>query len=484
MLDRRQLLAGAGALVLSPRRALAALPAPLGELQREISGTVVGRSAAAYDSARRLYNTRFDAYRPLAVVYCASLADVQKTVRWSRRHGIRLAARSGGHSYGGYSSAPGGVIVDLSRLAGVTVRPGGKAVIGAGAKLIDVYNGLWQHRVAVPAGSCATVGIGGQTLGGGIGFLSRKLGATCDNLLSLTLVTADGTARTCSPHENADLYWASRGGGGGNFGIATAYTLRTAPISNVATFTATWPWSQAPAVAAFWLGWAPHAPDELFSVCNFSSGGGNPGIRVSGQLIGSGMRLRSLIHPLVSVGTPSEVHVNERTFLEAAEYWAGCSPVSKCHLEPFGALPRATFAAKSSYVKRPFSPAALRTIVRAIERAPASGLLLMDSYGAALNRVPKGQTAFVHRDSLCSLQYLAYWGSPGQTAANLAWLRSFYASMRPYVSGEAYVNYIDPDLTGNPRAYYGRNLPRLVSIKRRFDPANVFRFRQSIPLHT
>lgn len=483
MLDRRQLLAGAGALVLSPRRAHAGPPAPLAELQREISGTVVGRASAAYDGARRLYNTRFDAFRPLAVVYCASLGDVQKTVRWSRRHGIRLAARSGGHSYGGYSSAPGGVIVDLSRLAAVSVRPGGKAVIGAGAKLIDVYNGLWQHRVAVPAGSCATVGIGGQVLGGGIGFLSRKLGAMCDNLLSLTLVTADGTARTCSAHENADLYWASRGGGGGNFGIATAYTLRTAPISSVTTFTATWPWSQATAVAAFWLGWAPHVLDELFTVCNLSSGGGNPGIRVSGQLVGSEARLRSLLHPLVSTGTPNEVRVRRRTFLEAAEYWAGCSPVSECHLEPFGALPRATFAAKSSYVKRPFSRAALRTITRAIERAPASGLLLMDSYGGALNRVPKGATAFVHRDSLCSLQYLAYWGSPGQASANLTWLRAFYASMRPYVSREAYVNYIDPDLAGNPRAYYGQNLPRLVSIKRRYDPGNMFRFRQSIPLH-
>ena len=481
--DRRQFLAGAGLLVLSARgHVTAGLPAPLRELQREIAGTVVGRSSAGYDAARRLYNTRFDAFRPLAVVYCQTAADVSKTLAWSRRHGIRIAARGGGHSYGGYSSVPGGVVVDVSRMAQVSARAGHQAVVGAGAKLIDVNVGLWQNRVAIPAGSCATVGIGGQALGGGVGFLSRKLGTTSDNLLSLTLVTADGRVRTCSPHENADLYWASRGGGGGNFGIATQYRFRTAPISTVTTFSVGWPWAQAPAAIAAWLDWAPHAPDALFSVCNLGSGGGSPTIHVSGQFVGSPQRLRALLAPLLSTGSPTLLSLKQRSYIEAVQYWAGCGPASKCRLEPFGSLMRATFAAKSDYVRRPLSAAARQTIVRAIERAPGSGSLLLDSYGGAINRVPKAATAFAHRDSLCSLQYLAYWNAPGQAAANIAWLRSFYAAMRPYVSGEAYVNYIDPDLAGRPTAYYGQNFRRLVSIKRRYDPANVFRFRQSIPL--
>jgi len=478
--DRGGLFRGAGALLLAPRIRADSLPPPLAELQREIAGNVVGRSSAGYDRVRLVYNTRYDAYMPLAVVRCRTLADVQKTIRWARRHGIRIAPRSGGHSYGGYSSVPGGVIVDVSALARVSVLPGGRAIVGAGAKLIDVYSGLAQHGVAIPAGSCATVGIGGQALGGGIGFLSRKLGTTSDNLTALTLVTADGEARTCSATENADLYWACRGGGGGNFGIATQYTFRAARISTVATFGVEWPWAQARAVIAAWQGWAPHAPDELFSVCNISSA---PAIHVSGQLVGTTARLHTLLGPLLSVGTPTLTSLKQRRFLEAAEYWAGCAPVSECRLAPLGNQTRATFAAKSDYVRRPLSATAISTILQAIPRAPVRGSLLLDSYGGALNRVPKGATAFAHRDSLCSCQYLSAWDNPADGPASIGWIRSFYAAMRPYVSGEAYVNYIDPDLAGNPRAYYGQNLPRLVSIKRRFDPANVFRFRQSIPLH-
>ncbi len=231
---------------------------------------------------------------------------------------------------------------------------------------------------------------------------------------------------------------------------------------------------------AAWQAWAPHAPDELFSVCNLSSGGGGPAVRVSGQLIGSDARLRALIGPLVSTGAPRRVSVKERPYLEAVQYWAGCGPVSECHLEPFGSLSRATFAAKSDYVAHALPAPALRAIVAAIERAPARGLLLLDSYGGALNRVPKAATAFVHRDALFSCQYLAYWSGP-RAAANLAWLRSFSAAMRPYRLRPVVRQLHRPDLPGHPQAYSGTNLPRLVSIKRRFDPDNVFRFAQSIP---
>jgi FAD/FMN-containing dehydrogenase len=489
-LDRAGFVRRAGAVTLGPAAVrlstlgragpATGLPSPLDELQRSIHGTVVGRTTPGYDRARELYNTRFDSHRPLAVVYVQSAGDVQQTIAWARKHRILNAPRGGGHSYGGYSSVPGGVVVDVSRLASVALSAGGRATVGAGAKLFDVYTTLAQHGVTIPAGSCPTVGVGGQVLGGGVGFLSRKLGTTSDNLLSLQLVTADGEVRTCSPTENPDLYWASRGGGGGNFGVATQYTFRTSPISSVSTFTAEWRWSQAKGVVAAWQDWAPHAPDELFSVVNLSGNGGSPTVRVSGQLVGTPARLHALLGPFVSKIAPETLVVKPRLYIDAVHYWAGCA--SDCRIQPAGKLPRATFAAKSDYVRRPLPPGAAAVIVSAIARAPGSGTLLLDSYGGAVNRVPKAATAFVHRDMLCSLQYLSYWGAPPQSAASLAWLRAFSAAMRPYVSGESYVNYIDPDLAGRPQAYYGSNLARLVSIKKRFDPGNVFRFRQSIPL--
>src|SRR6266576_6759124 len=175
------------------------------ELAHGLRGVVVRPGNAAYDEARLLFDTRFDAIKPRAVVYCESLADVQRTVRWARRHAVRIVPRSGGHSYGGYSTTSG-VIVDVSRLNGVALDPSHRAVVGAGARLIDVYAGLAQHARSVPAGSCPTVGIAGLALGGGVGFASRKYGLTCDNLLEATVVLADGTAVVANAHAHPDLY--------------------------------------------------------------------------------------------------------------------------------------------------------------------------------------------------------------------------------------------------------------------------------------
>jgi FAD/FMN-containing dehydrogenase len=458
------------------------------ELAQSVRGAVVVRGDAGYDQARVLYNTRFDTVKPQAVVFCESLADVRRTVRWARKHHVRIVPRSGGHSYGGYSSTSG-VIVDVSRLDGVALVSGGRAVIGAGARLIDVYAGLWQHGRTVPAGSCPTVGIAGLALGGGVGLASRRYGLTCDNLLEATVVLADGSAVVANAHQHSDLYWALRGGGGGNFGIVTRLVFRTHPVGQVATYALEWPWSDAAKVVQAWQTLAPHAPDGLFSVLNLNAvAGGRGRITSAGQFFGSADRLRELVRPLANAGTPTRFTVTSRSYMDAQEMWAGCSgTIAECHLPPQGQLGRSTFKGKSSFANKPLTAAGINTMIRQIEAritAPGSGsgIILLDSYGGAINRVKKGATAFVHRDALFSMQYLAYWDASAGAEPNLRWLRNFYAAMRPYVSPFAYQNYIDPELGKWGRAYYGTNLDRLIAVKKRYDPQNVFRSSQSIPV--
>lgn len=468
-------------------------------LEKQLQGSVVCEHDRGYSNARLLFNMRFDAIRPRAVAFCETVDDVERVIAVARKHNLRITLRSGGHSYGGYSTGDG-IMLDVSRMNDVRVDEAGKtATVGAGTRLIDLYSRLWRHGLTVPAGSCPTVGIAGLALGGGIGFSARKLGLTCDNVRALTIVTAARKAVVASEREHADLYWACRGGGGGNFGVVTEFRFAVHPVDAVSYYSIQWPWANAREVVEAWQRWAPHAPDELFAVCGLHANGDkspgvSPVIGSAGQFFGSPADLRALLQPLVDAAEPRHVTLRQATYMNAAMMWAGCADsVAACHLAgsaPGGTLERWNFKGKSAYMTKPLSRSAIDTLLRGIERRQAdpelaNGSVLMDAYGGAINRVESGATAFVHRDALCSLQFLASWDPKGGRAlarANLRWITSFYNAMRPHFSGFAYQNYIDPDLPDWQQAYYGSNLARLVSVKRTYDPADVFRFRQSIPV--
>ena len=476
------LAAGAGTLGAAARLRAAPRP-PLSELAAATSGPLLRPGSPGYGAARRVVNARYDTARPLAVLQARDASDVRAAVRWSARHDVRMVARSGGHSYAGYSTADGGLVVDLSALNGIAVSADRRTVqIGAGVRLIDMYSALARRGLTVPGGSCPTVGIGGLALGGGIGLAARALGATCDNIAALTVVTADGRALACDRNRNGDLYWASRGGGGGNFGVATGFTFRTHRVSSASYFFASFPWSRAAEVIREWQAWAPEAADDLYSICSVSTGTSGPVITAFGQWMGDQAGLRRALRPFTSATDPTSLTVGTSNYLDMMLRWAGClgdSP-AECRRPP-----SQLFAAGSGYARGPLSSAGARAIVTAVLRRQAnaahgSGAILLDSYGGAINRIPADATAFVHRDARFSLQFLAYWTRPADAALGVGWVASARKAVRPFTSGQAYQNYIDPTLADWQAAYYGSNLARLRDVKARYDPDRVFRFPQGI----
>jgi hypothetical protein len=339
------------------------------------------------------------------------------------------------------------------------------------------------------------VGIAGLTLGGGVGILGRLYGLTSDNLTSLQIVTANGSVLTCDGARNSDLFWACRGGGGGNFGVVTSFTFRSHQLRQLILFGASWPWSQAARVVSAWQSWAPFAPDALWSNLVLSCpAGGSPTIQVGGSYVGSVSGAARLLNELYArVGSgPTRHNLLVESFLNAMLLDAGCYnlSVAQCHTRPGGRLPRVPSYAKSDFFTTKLDAAGIRTLLSGVERmrgvrgTPGGvGAIAFDAFGGAINRVGANATAFVHRNALYDAQYSTSWTYPGSArgvANQHAWLRSYYASLHPHASGQAYQNYIDPDLTNWRQAYYGANYSRLSQVKAKYDPKMLFNFPQAI----
>lgn len=462
-------------------------------LARDLDGSLVRPGDASWTTAHQLYNTRFDGLKPAAVAYVAHTADIRTVLSYARAHSVKVAIRNGGHSYAGWSSGDGRLIVDVSRLK--TVRASGnEAVVGAGAKLIDVYRALAAKGVTIPAGSCPTVGVSGLVLGGGHGVVSRAYGLTCDSLTQATLITADGKQLTANATENKDLFWALRGAGNGNFGVVTELRFKTHPAPQAVTGYLSWPWSKAAAVVKAWQEWGPSQPDQIWSSLHLAnSPGGTPKVSVAAFSIGTYGELQNAVDRLADrVGAPAgSVSLRRRSYEQAMEIYAGCSSFStdaQCHLpgstpgrSPQGKLGRETYAARSDFFDRSISATGIQTLLKQVRDVRGgSGSIALTALGGAVNRVSPTATAFVHRRSRMLAQYIASWRSGTTGTAAQSWLTTAHKAMKPYASGAAYQNYTDPTLTDWRKAYYGDAATRLTQLKKQYDPNRFFTYPQGL----
>ena len=410
--------------------------------------------------------------RPQLRAMCRTAKGVAAMVNWVRDNAMPFAVRSGGHCYEGFGESES-VVIDTRMLDRITFDPQRRVVTaGAGSSLGGIYTALKSSGLAFAAGSCPTVGVSGHMLGGGFGFLARPYGLSCDFLRSIQLVDATGTVVTADANQNPDLFWASRGGGGGTFGVATQFQIGLVPLSDVVVFAVTWRLPVARAVRVFgaWQAWAPQAPRQITSFCRVTKiREGEIELHCAGQLTGTAKALRTELVHLTSVENPSTaVTVTPMSFFGAVNHFSGGWNYQSAFMK-----------GKSDYVTAPMSDHGIETLMGPL--LTESITIVCDSYGGAIASVAASDTAFAHRaGTLFAMQYVTTWEHAAQTAARLAEMRLLYAAMRPFVSGGAYVNYCDLDLADWPNAYWGPNLPRLKSIKAAVDPQNLFAHAQSV----
>ncbi|WP_030774062.1 FAD-binding oxidoreductase [Streptomyces sp. NRRL F-2664] len=508
-LPRRQILGGAAAAVLAGVGA-AAGGADYGALARGIDGRLVLPGDRDYAEARRLFQPRYDGVAPAAVACPAHAGDVAVCLDFARRTAVPVVPRGGGHGYAGWATRTGALVIDTAAMAAVAVEGDGVR-IGAGARLGDVHAALAGRGLSVPTGLCPSVGIAGLTLGGGLGLASRAYGTTADRLTGARVVTADGAVREVSAERDPDLFWALRGGGGGNFGVVTEFRFRTHRAGDCAFAELHWPDGGSADVLRGWQRWLADLPDPFWSQVEFTVEAGTgpgrgaaaaavPSVRVV-CLDGRPALERQLTRLTDLVGaSPRDSWIVVRSHGDTVRAMAGCLDLSpaECRLpgtlpgrDPRGRLGRESYSARSDFWAGAGLPdAAIGAVLDAVRRygagAPRGGLGVVQFdgvCGGAVNRVPAAGTAFAHRDSAFLAQYLVHWpesAPAAEVARHEAWLDGLWRDLRPWASGSAYQNYTDPKLSGWREAYYGPNLARLEEVRRTYDPDRLFRFPQAV----
>ncbi len=452
------------------------------DLRREISGEVIDASSPAYDRARAVWNGMIDR-RPLAIVRAASTADVAPVVRCAKENELLLAVRGGGHNVAGNGTVDGGIVLDLGGLKDVGVNTAERTVTAApGVTLGDLDRATESAGLVVPAGVVSGTGLFGLTLGGGFGWLTRAYGLTIDSMLSAELMTAAGDHVTASETENPELFWGLRGGGG-NFGVVTSITYRAQRLGpqvfsgNLIYRRPSWP-----AALEAYARWTADLPTELTSIISFLVPA--PGWELGDDTImlvgftwadANQAEAERLVDQMRALAKPDEEAVEPARWVE----WQSAAD------ELF---PRGSRAYWKNVPFDDLGEAEIAAILDHVDTLAAGSAADIHHMGGAVARVPESATAFPDRSARYWINVYGFWNDPGQDAERIAWARSFHAALRPSARGGEYVNFLG---TEGPRAdarqlavtsYGQEKFDRLVALKRRYDPTNLFRLNHNIPI--
>ncbi len=442
-------------------------PGHVEELRTQLRGELVLPGDAHYDKARTVWNAAIDK-RPAMIARCADASDVVEAVKFARRQDILVSVRCGGHNIAGKAVAENGLMIDLTPMCDVRVDPENKtAVVGGGAALGDLDRATQAFGLATTSGVVTHTGVGGLTLGGGVGRLARKFGLACDNLLSVDLVTADGDQLTVSEDDNADLFWALRGGGG-NFGIATAFTFRLHEIGTEVLYAAaTHRIDDAKGALRFLLDFAPAAPREVTSQAVFATmEDGSAVVTIGACHIAPLDNAEAVLAPLVRFGSPVATRLEKRPYLDVQ---------SDADLRfPYGQ----NYYWKTHLLKE-LPDAAIDKLIERYAAVPNSkSMIVFQQFGGAVRDIGAAETAFVNRDAEFDFIPAAVWHDESEAPALIDWVRGTWAEMKPFSSG-VYLNSLGDEDDRLSEAV-GANEVRLREIKARYDPTNFFRLNANI----
>ena len=451
-----------------------------GALARSLRGPLLRPGDAGFRAASAAENYLYASVVPAGIALCAGAKDVERCVRWARDNHVPLVARSGGHSFGGYSRTTG-LQVDLRRMKSVAVDLDSRTLRVTGTvRFSDLDAALKPHDLFIPAGQCPPVAVNGFTLGGGFGFYSRTHGLAVDQLRSTEVVLAGGERVKADRSQHRDLFWACRGGGGGNFGINTSMTFSLFPVGKVSVCTCQWSTDLETVLSAFQALFR-HAPDTFSLIVRITPADRSvrssvPTVTALGHYFGPSRELREILQPVLSAAPASQRQFLDLDFWTARQYLADLPGPPHSYVE------------RSRYVAAPMSDRGVATVLEWSKRCPSAGVFegRLDYWlwGGAMNTPSPSSTAFVHRNDTSLFAVSGSWpaSTPRRHARPMTnWVNDTWAAVGAHATDYAYQNFIDPALKDWQNAYYGANLPRLIRAKHTYDPDNLFNFPQSIP---